>query len=734
MTALRILARVSREEFIGRDAELRQIITQASHIADARSLIVMAAPGAGASELLRQSYDQLFAWRGEPAPIHFALVPDELPVDTGRRFFQTFLQQYVAYRRVDPSLCEAPVNLADLRDLALPSDYEIVNSVIDAFDSTQSEADLLSFCFSLPHRFSVQGRATYSLIDFVPVAPFGEESRVARALATSLSPARVPLAIAGLRRHVVDLTQARNADDNERTLTLHIDRLSDDHAHKVIDVFARRYDIPTNEPTRDLMVQQLAASPFFIKQFMQAAGEANSRLTSFLDCQKLYVDEVMGGRINRHFDRLLRTVAQDAQLRKTLLRTLHESTAGDARKSSLWAWKKRLGLTAAEFERVIDTLHICELINSTSASIEVSSEFLLWSDYLRTQYRLQISSESRAHVVGTTLLATLKRAPQTMARKYRREAALGVRELMEQFNCQSVPASLFHYDRFATAYRGEDPNAIDAGLDTESDLLRLPQIVHVAAASAYSAAIGCDAERCVVAQGFEAAEYTDENEVTWLVAEVDSKLEATRELTEEWCEHLSRLARELELQQARIWLIAPEGFSEPASKLLRARQAFGSSRQQVQLLAARIQPEPRDAEISQADEFEMTIPMSDDTELIAARTVEEIARRVHFRPEAINQIKTALVEACINASEHSLSPDRKIYQRFRVEDDKLVVTVASRGVMPAQLPGNGKNGDVEPNAKSRRGWGLKLIRTLMDEVEFQRVDDGTQLRMTKYIR
>jgi len=112
--------------------------------------------------------------------------------------------------------------------------------------------------------------------------------------------------------------------------------------------------------------------------------------------------------------------------------------------------------------------------------------------------------------------------------------------------------------------------------------------------------------------------------------------------------------------------------------------------------------------------------------------VEQIARRIKFRPEAINQIKLALVEACINAAEHSLSPDRKIYQRFRVENDKLVVTVASRGVVPTNLAG--QNGGSNGEGKSRRGWGLKLIKTLMDEVEFERVDDGTQLRMTKYLR
>ncbi|OLD25731.1 MAG: hypothetical protein AUJ04_07170 [Acidobacteria bacterium 13_1_40CM_3_55_6] len=134
----------------------------------------------------------------------------------------------------------------------------------------------------------------------------------------------------------------------------------------------------------------------------------------------------------------------------------------------------------------------------------------------------------------------------------------------------------------------------------------------------------------------------------------------------------------------------------------------------------------------------MVIPMGQDTELIAAHTLEQIARRLNFRPEAINQIKTALVEACINAAEHSLSPDRKIYQRFRVEADKLVITVASRGVAPAGLAsqnGEGLSAEQEkPDAKSRRGWGLKLIKTLMDEVEFERVDDGTQIHMIKYRR
>ncbi|MGI8640771.1 MAG: ATP-binding protein [Pyrinomonadaceae bacterium] len=36
--------------------------------------------------------------------------------------------------------------------------------------------------------------------------------------------------------------------------------------------------------------------------------------------------------------------------------------------------------------------------------------------------------------------------------------------------------------------------------------------------------------------------------------------------------------------------------------------------------------------------------------------------------------------------------------------------------------------------EGRRGWGLKLMQNLMDEVKFEQVDDGTRISMTKYLK
>jgi len=221
------------------------------------------------------------------------------------------------------------------------------------------------------------------------------------------------------------------------------------------------------------------------------------------------------------------------------------------------------------------------------------------------------------------------------------------------------------------------------------------------------------------------------------VAKIESKLEVDRATVAEWLDTLEALARRAGFIRSQIWLIANEGFSTEASEQLRARHAFGSSRRQFELLASGLTDGGSGAETSPAeDEFVLILPMGADNELLAATTVEQVARRLNFTPEAINQIKTAVVEACINASEHSLSPERKIYQRFRVENDKLVITISSRGILPAGIIANEEPTEpeqLEPEDQ-RRGWGIKLIRTLMDEVEFERVDEGTSLRMTKYLR
>ena len=740
----RILARVAPEHFVGRGEQLRELNALGSPRGEPKGVLLFAAPQSGVSELLRQTFDELFRQRGGPAPVYFAFTrSDAATTAAARRFLQTFLTQVVAHRRDDPALVTATPTLRTLLDLAAPQDYEWVERLIQDFERAQHEADeraLIRLCLGAPQQAAAHGVRAVVMFDDVHAAEhLRGEVALGPAVAQSAVQSGVPFALAGPRRRLFDLLNGAlplAALDGLRRL--HLDRLKEADARALVEGLAQRLGVALNDETRDLVVQQLESSPYLISAILDAARTAGASLTSFRDFQSLYVDELLGGRVGRRYASVLEDVSAAPALRRGLLRVLYESLANPTGKSPAEVWMKRLGADALEFERVMRLLHMHELASFHATHVETTPT-TAWRDFLRVSYRLQVAAEPRALVVADTLVEALKRAPQTMARHYRRESALKLGDVMRGFNFQRTPASLLQYERWARTYRGLSVGEAREGLAAEPDSLQLPQVVHAASCASFHTPMRqlCDEERCTVAHGFESGGYAEAGEVVWIAAEIESKLEAGRALTELWLDRLEQVAQACGFNRVRFWLVSREGFSAEASDLLSERDAYGSCREQLEHLTWLLSGEGVGAG-GEADEFAIELPMSEDTELIAAHTVEQIARRMEFQPEAINQIKTALVEACINAAEHSLSTERKIYNRFRVEDDKLVITVSSRGLsVPVTLPENGtadKNGNGGEGAKGRRGWGLKLIRTLMDDVEFERVDDGTRLRMTKYLR
>jgi serine/threonine-protein kinase RsbW len=316
-----------------------------------------------------------------------------------------------------------------------------------------------------------------------------------------------------------------------------------------------------------------------------------------------------------------------------------------------------------------------------------------------------------------------------MASRYRASSSIGIREVLGAFAGQPAPSVLLDYGAFRKELKGASDDEVAAAMSS-SPAITLPRIFFTTTASAFYKPIAkiAESERSAIALGFEASENEGDTEVVWIAAEIDSKLEASAELVEFWCDRLEAAAVMCGFTQFKIWLVAPEGFSPDGLQVLLWRNAYGSSRRQVDLLRKFLNAPVRESQELGDNEYEMIIPMGDDAELIAAHAVEELAKRHKFDTKSINQIKTALVEACINASEHSLSPDGKIYQRFRIEDDRVVLTISNRGL---RLVSHGLEG--EPH-EGRRGWGLKLMRQLMDEVTIEHVDDGTRIVMTKYLK
>jgi serine/threonine-protein kinase RsbW len=748
-----ILGRVRREEFVGRTVELQQIVTHAAssgRSGDAGGLVILAAPLAGVSELLRQAYDELFHRRDGVVPIHFALRQTEsIAVSAAVEFLNTFLAQYIAYQRDEPSLCKASLTLNDLAQLAPTADLSWIEELIESYHRQRlgnDDRELVRFCLTAPRRVRSNARPLV-LFDARHLSSYADSAvPLVTEIVRALTLPGLPYAFAGLRREVIDVIERSDGYSGFADM-IHLEPLEEEDARKLVNTTAHRQHVTITDQTRDLLVQQLEGSPFLITAMLQAAREKHVSFNSYLDCERLYVDELMGGRLNRYFTSVLEQAVPQPETRATVIRLLSESLPAGGGTASVEDWRKRLNLKGREVERVLHALHVQELLNWDGETVDAETGGTAWKDFVRSRFRLDALREPRTLVVADLISASLRRAPQTVALHYRRAASLRLRELLARFNSQLVPKALFQYERFAKVYKGATLEEIAERLDADTDLIRLPQVFHTATGVSFSPELRqFGEESCVVAHAFEGAIYADANEIVWLVARVDSKLEVAREPADVWLERLEGLARRSGFLRTQFWLIAPEGFSAEANALLRERGAYGSSHQQFELLSTRLGAGATPGLQSlDGNEIVLIVPMGADYEVLAATTVEQLARRLNFSREAINQIKTAVVEACINASEHSLSPDRKIYQRFRVEDGKLVITVASRGVVPSNIGSisgtfEAENGEqiredeAGSAADQRRGWGIKLIKTLMDEVEFERVDEGTSLRMTKYLR
>src|SRR5436305_10135940 len=135
-------------------------------------------------------------------------------------------------------------------------------------------------------------------------------------------------------------------------------------------------------------------------------------------------------------------------------------------------------------------------------------------------------------------------------------------------------------------------------------------------------------------------------------------------------------------------------------------------------------------------EVTLALPMVPEMEIEASKTATAIAESIRMSPDRIDEVRMAVVEACINALEHSHASDREVYVTFQVlgeggDPDKLRIMVGDTGIGFAPAGLEEPTIEDKLQAVRKRGWGLKIIRGLMDEVEILSGADGTTVVMSK---
>ncbi len=132
---------------------------------------------------------------------------------------------------------------------------------------------------------------------------------------------------------------------------------------------------------------------------------------------------------------------------------------------------------------------------------------------------------------------------------------------------------------------------------------------------------------------------------------------------------------------------------------------------------------------------ELHIPNVLGSEKMVMEQVAKLAKETGFTDNRIEDLKTAVSEACLNAMEHgnAMNTTTKVGISLSINRTKMKVSVEDKG--------NGIREKVnEPNIDNKiegkeapRGWGIFLIKRLVDNIKFEPKSDGNVITMVIHL-
>jgi len=130
---------------------------------------------------------------------------------------------------------------------------------------------------------------------------------------------------------------------------------------------------------------------------------------------------------------------------------------------------------------------------------------------------------------------------------------------------------------------------------------------------------------------------------------------------------------------------------------------------------------------------EVSLPSEIGYERVAMECCAAFAKLAGFDQARIDDLKTAVAEACINAIQHGNKgrPEARVAVTMNFKDDSINVAVRDEGEGLAEVPNQKPDIDKWIKRLEAPKLGLFLIKELVDHVDFQkRSEKGHVVSMT----
>lgn len=135
--------------------------------------------------------------------------------------------------------------------------------------------------------------------------------------------------------------------------------------------------------------------------------------------------------------------------------------------------------------------------------------------------------------------------------------------------------------------------------------------------------------------------------------------------------------------------------------------------------------------------FALHVPSSTENLAMIREYVANIGVRAGMDPKEVAQMELAVDEACANVIEHAYGSDvtKEVTVRATLDEDSVQIEVidTGQGFDPATI----EETDLDKLVSARKsgGLGMRLMRSLMDEVHYQMIPgQKNELRMVKRLK
>lgn len=718
-------------EFFGRRREIDYICSRATEPHKLLPGMFLAGKRwAGKTEVLRRVYQWLFWNQAGIAPIYYQFKNGTLTEDFAGDYLLETVKQCLAFIKRDSQIINANPTLNELEKMLMEVDLSGVAELIANYKEAKKDGDYtaaLKNAVRAPHILSHQWNIPVFLLldDTNRIAGKGnsrEWSAIVEECGNLLRHDSFSFLMAGATRRILPGEALNGAVE-----VIELAGLDEEIATSLMVEMCRHNSIQYDTEILAIAARKLEGNPMYLKSVVWSASKMKKGLSSLKDFADVYAHALIDGNLGFSLNAAVS------------LETLHDLKvlniyASADHENSVEEVSTKLKCDPDVVKRTVDRLISFGLLEKNLGAI-VWTGGNVFKDFVRSVYGIRVAGKTPEEIKTQIVSKELKEGFSIKGEKVEGKIKAEIVDVLTAFSGQTAPAALFRNPIQASQPKD---SLYRPGLDEkESDAIQLPQVVGCFGSTRWEK--NESGMPIVIANGFQNGRYDAAHEVFWMVGIKESTSPVTADEATDFIRRCTLLQRHFKPATPVRWVVGAEGFANDARHRLAGEGVYTTDTEQLGMLKTVL--ERRDAVVphsgihvtSSNQEFDVVLPMSPRAELVAARAAEEIGAGMGFDDDAVSRIKAALVEACINAFEHCKIKGSKVYLRFVVGNDRLVVQVQNKGALFDRMPAPGTLTEPASGLPHKRGWGMELMKGLMDEVKLETLSSGARIVLVKYL-